>query len=59
MAKYYDKVKIIFRKSLAYKLRELGFDIVRVKPNKNKPQFDVYYFEDTPKFEEAFYSLVK
>ena len=35
------------------RVRELGFKIVKVSPNQKKPQYDVYWFEDTTEFRSA------
>ena len=50
--------KIIYTKWLAYELRKLGFRIIRVEVNPNKPQFDCYVFEDTIEFRKAFNLIV-
>ena len=47
------KLYIIYMPRIAAALRELGFKIVKVTPNKRKPQYDVYWFEDTPEFRAA------
>ena len=47
--KYY----IIYMPRVACALRELGFKIQKVSPNRNKPQYDVYWFEDTTEFRAA------
>ena len=41
------KEKIIYTRWVATKLRNLGFKILRVEANPNKPEFDCYVFEDT------------
>ena len=38
---------------VAAALRELGFEIVKITPNNRKPQYDVYWFNDTPAFRAA------
>ena len=38
---------------LAAALREMGFKILKVSPNIKKPQYDVYWFEDTPELRKA------
>ena len=48
-----NKLYIIYMPRVAAALRELGFEIVKVVPNRKKPQYDVYWFEDTIKFREA------
>jgi hypothetical protein len=45
--------KIIYTKWVAYELRKLGFPIVRVDVNPNKPQFDCYIFAETPELINA------
>lgn len=47
------KIKKIFRKPIAIELRKLGFRIIGTEVNTAKPQFDVYLFEDTEKFQRA------
>lgn len=47
------KLYIIYMPRVAAALRELGFKIVKVTPNIKKPQYDVYWFEDTPALREA------
>ena len=37
---------IIYNKKMALYLREKGFRIINTSPNRNKPFFDVYFFED-------------
>ena len=39
--------KKIYTRKLAYYLRKQGFNIIRVEPNENKPEFDAYIFEET------------
>ena len=39
--------RIIYTKRMAYELRKLGFKIIEVIPDKNKPYFDNYVFEDS------------
>lgn len=46
-------IKKIFSKRLARELRFKGLCIVGVEPNKYKPEFNVYLFEDTPELQRA------
>ena len=39
---------------MAIKLRKKGFKIIKTEPNYKRPEFDVYFFEDTPEFRKAF-----
>ena len=47
------KFKRIFNRNIDYELRNLGCEIYKVQPNRNKPEFDVYLFYDTPKLQES------
>ena len=38
---------IVYNKKMALYLREKGFRIINTAPNRNKPFFDVYFFEDS------------
>lgn len=53
------KLYIIYMPRVAAALRELGFQIIKVTPNFRKPQYDVYWFEDTPALHEAIPIAVK
>ena len=55
MPNYY----IIYTRRVAAALRELGFSIVKVGVNPNKPEFDCYFFEDTKEFQQALTELTK
>jgi len=44
------KYKKIFTKPLAYELRKLGYRIIKIEPNYNHPQYDVYTFEVSGNF---------
>ena len=48
-----NKLYIIYMPRIAAALRELGFPIIKVSPNIKKPQYDVYWFEDTPELHKA------
>ena len=48
-----EKLYIVYMPHLAAALRVLGFKIIKVTPNIKKPQFDVYWFEDTPELRAA------
>lgn len=53
------KEKVIFSRKMAYELRKAGFNIIRVEPNRRKPEFDVYIFEDTQDLCDAMNKLSK
>lgn len=44
---------VIYMPRVAAALRELGFKLVKVSPNQRKPQYDVYWFEDSSALREA------
>lgn len=37
----------IYMPHLAAELRAMGFKLVKTTPNYKKPQFDIFWFEDT------------
>ena len=43
------KYKIIFKKDIALKLRDMGNPIMDADVNLKHPKFVIYYFEDTYK----------
>lgn len=47
----------IFKRSIAMKLKELGFPIEDASTNKRNPNYIIYYFNKTNKFLKAFDSL--
>ena len=48
-----EKLYIVYMPRLAAALRDMGFKIIKVSANIKKPQFDVYWFEDTPELRTA------
>lgn len=54
-----NKLYIIYMPRVAAALRDMGFPIVKVSINNRKPQYDVYWFEDTPAFRAAIPIAVK
>ena len=48
-----NKLYIIYMPRVAAALRDLGFKLVKVTANTRKPQYDVYWFEDTPELRAA------
>lgn len=47
------KTKAIRSKRIAWLLRMEGFRILTVRPDRRNPQYDLYFFKVTPRFEEA------
>ena len=43
--------KPIFKKSLAFKLIDMGNKLIDVIPNDRNPKYLIFYFEDNEKFE--------
>jgi len=48
-----NKLYIIYMPRIAAALREMGFKLIKVSPNIKKPQYDVYWFEDTAALRQA------
>jgi hypothetical protein len=44
---------IIYMPRVAAALRDMGFKLVKTTANIRKPQYDVYWFEDTPALHNA------
>ena len=45
------RYKIIFKKDIALKLRDMGSPIMDADVNLKHPKFVIYYFEDTDKLQ--------
>ena len=54
-----NMTKRIYTKSVALELRKRGFKIIRTEPNENKPEFDVYVFEDNINFKNALTEITR
>lgn len=50
---------IVFMSRIANQLEGRGFPIVKMAHNKKKPQYMIYYFEDTLKFRQALREITK
>jgi hypothetical protein len=48
----------IFMNTLAFRLERMGFKVIKITPNKKKPQFNVYWFEDTLELHDAISALL-
>lgn len=53
------KERVIYTRKMAYELRKMGFKIIRVIPDKKKPYFDNYIFEDSLELQQAMKQLSK
>ena len=49
----------IYSKKMAFKLRELGFKLLRTGINKNFPQYNTYIFENSEELQKALTKLSK
>lgn len=49
----------IYSKKIAFKLRELGFELVGTGINKNFPQYNTYIFKNSKELQEALTKLSK
>ena len=54
-----NKLYIIYMPRVAAALRDMGFPIVKTTANNRKPQYDVYWFLDTPDFRKSIPLAVK
>lgn len=48
-----EKLYIIYMPRVAAALRDLGFKLIKTTANNKKPQYDVYWFEDSPELRAA------
>lgn len=44
---------IVYMPRVAAALRDMGFKLIKTTANIRKPQYDVYWFEDTPELRAA------
>ena len=49
----------IFMRRVAFRLEKMGFKVVKIQPNKKKPEYNVYYFEDTIELHRALIEITK
>lgn len=52
------KLYPIFSRRIAYILEKQGFKLIKIAPNQNKPELNVYYFEETVEFHNAARALI-
>lgn len=50
---------IVYSRAIAYQLRLQGFKIIRVGVNPSCPQYDCYYFNNTPELRQALQAAVE
>jgi hypothetical protein len=44
----------IYSRKIALQLREFGFRIVKITPNRKRIELDCYWFENSESFQQAF-----
>lgn len=49
----------IFMAQIAFKLEKRGFKLIKIAPNKKKPEYNVYYFEDTLELHQALIEITQ
>lgn len=49
----------IFMPQIAFKLEKRGFKLIKIAQNKKKPEYNVYYFEDTLELHQALVEITK
>ena len=54
-----SKEAIVYSRAIAYQLRLRGFKIIRVGVNPTCPQYDCYYFNNTPDFQTALQEVIR
>ncbi len=52
------KLYAIFSRRIVVELEKLGFKVIKMGPNRHKPGFSVYYFEETPELRQAAQRLI-
>lgn len=45
--------------AVARELMVLGFELIKVEPNKKKPQFSVYHFKDSVELQKAITNILQ
>lgn len=50
---------VIYSQQIAIELRKRGFKIVKTEINHRYPQYDIYIFDNTKEFREAFNEIVR
>lgn len=60
MKRWVNKMKLypIFSRRIVIELEKKGFSVIKIAPNKNKPNLNVYYFEETPALRQAAQKLI-
>ena len=48
----------IFMDTVAYKLERAGLRVIKITKNKKKPQYNVYWFEDTIELHDIIHEVL-
>lgn len=48
----------VFTRKLVSELEKQGFKVIQIAPNRNNPNLNVYYFEETVELRRAVQELV-
>ena len=48
----------IFMDTVAFRLERAGFRVIKITQNKKKPQYNVYWFEDTIELHDAIHEVL-
>ena len=48
-----------YTRRITNEIRLKGFKIIRLEPNPNRPEFNIYVFQSTPELESAFKEIVE
>ena len=48
----------VFTRRIVIELEKRGFKVIKIAPNRNNPNLNVYYFEETPKLRQAAQELI-
>lgn len=49
----------IFMRRIAFRLEMRGFPVIKIEPNKKRPQYNVYYFEDTKELHDVLFEVTR
>ncbi len=52
------KLYAIFSRRIVVELEKRGFKVIKIAPNRHKPDLNVYYFEETPALRQAAQELI-
>lgn len=53
------QVYAVFMQWVAFQLEKRGFRIIKMRPNRKKPEYNIYYFEDTMELHKALMEITQ